>query len=297
MPAAWKNRAISAESGALPNNIGVLFTGGTVMATGWFSLRLWRGAQVWHRDRLDEIGAGRVLAGLVKRITKQITVVTIDGVGEWATSSIGVGRGHDLEILHELRFPHSLGLLYSAFTYYTGFKVNSGEYKVMGLAPYGEPKYVKAIKDQPRMNSAFVAQDGQPARIDREDVNFGIAIDIERKDGSRSLVVPNIKRAQAMDFAQFLKAYNDVVRKARNNTLEIADFEGTIEVGPSTINVADVLEILHARVRGRVVQRLREQARPVAVGSGLEVGGEKGDRARLRHARAAAFARRPAQAC
>src|SRR5438105_15242376 len=86
---------------------------------------------------------------------------------------------------------------------------------------------VKAIKDHPRMNSGFVAQDGQPARIDREDVNLGIAIDVERKDGSRSLVVPNIKRAQTMDFAQFLKAYNDIVRKARNNTLEVADFEGT----------------------------------------------------------------------
>src|SRR5574339_443713 len=74
-------------------------------------------------------------------------IITIDGVGEWATSSIGVGRGHDIELLVEQRFPHSLGLLYSAFTYFTGFKVNSGEYKVMGLAPYGQPKYVKAIKD------------------------------------------------------------------------------------------------------------------------------------------------------
>ena len=71
----------------------------------------------------------------------------MDGVGEWATSSIGVGRGNELEMLHELRFPHSLGLLYSAFTYFAGFRVNSGEYKVMGLAPYGEPKYVKTIKD------------------------------------------------------------------------------------------------------------------------------------------------------
>jgi carbamoyltransferase len=78
---------------------------------------------------------------------EQAAVVTIDGVGEWATSSIGVGRGHELELLRELRFPHSLGLLYSAFTYFTGFRVNSGEYKVMGLAPYGEPKYVKTIKD------------------------------------------------------------------------------------------------------------------------------------------------------
>jgi carbamoyltransferase len=72
-------------------------------------------------------------------------VLTIDGVGEWATASIGVGRGNDIEILDELHWPDSLGLLYSAFTYYTGFKVNSGEYKVMGLAPYGEPKYVDMI--------------------------------------------------------------------------------------------------------------------------------------------------------
>ena len=86
---------------------------------------------------------------------------------------------------------------------------------------------VKAAKEHPRMNSAFAAQDGQPARVDHEDVNLGIAIDIERKDGSRSLLVPNIKRAQTMDFAQFLKAYNDIVRKARSNTLEVSDFEGT----------------------------------------------------------------------
>jgi carbamoyltransferase len=78
----------------------------------------------------------------------QAAILTMDGVGEWATSSIGVGRGHEIELMHELRFPHSLGLLYSAFTYFTGFKVNSGEYKVMGLAPYGEPKYVQTIKDQ-----------------------------------------------------------------------------------------------------------------------------------------------------
>src|SRR5438552_760029 len=86
---------------------------------------------------------------------------------------------------------------------------------------------MKATKDHPRMNSAFVEQDGQPARLDRDDINLGIAIDIERKDGSRSRLVPNVKRAQTMDFAQFLKAYNDVVRKARNSTLEISDFEGT----------------------------------------------------------------------
>src|ERR1044072_2933496 len=75
-------------------------------------------------------------------------VLTRDGVGERATSSYGYGRGNELHLLSELHFPHSLGLLYSAFTYYTGFKVNSGEYKVMGLAPYGEPKYVQKILDE-----------------------------------------------------------------------------------------------------------------------------------------------------
>ena len=78
----------------------------------------------------------------------EAAILTIDGVGEWATASIGVGKGKDLELLEEIHFPHSLGLLYSAFTYYTGFKVNSGEYKVMGLAPYGEPRYVDVILNE-----------------------------------------------------------------------------------------------------------------------------------------------------
>src|SRR2546430_2508312 len=76
----------------------------------------------------------------------EAAVLTMDGVGEWATSSYGVGRGKDLELLAELHYPHSLGMLYSAFTYYTGFKVNSGEYKVMGLAPYGTPRYADRIR-------------------------------------------------------------------------------------------------------------------------------------------------------
>jgi carbamoyltransferase len=78
----------------------------------------------------------------------EAAILTIDGVGEWATASIGIGRGNEVEIVRELRWPDSLGLLYSAFTYYLGFKVNSGEYKVMGLAPYGEPRYVNLILDE-----------------------------------------------------------------------------------------------------------------------------------------------------
>ena len=78
---------------------------------------------------------------------ERAAVLTMDGVGEWTTTSLALGNGRDLKVMREIHFPHSLGLLYSAFTYYTGFKVNSGEYKVMGLAPYGEPKYVSQIKD------------------------------------------------------------------------------------------------------------------------------------------------------
>ena len=78
---------------------------------------------------------------------EKAAILTMDGVGEWTTTSLAHGNGNSLEVLKEIHFPHSLGLLYSAFTYYTGFKVNSGEYKVMGLAPYGEPRYANAIRE------------------------------------------------------------------------------------------------------------------------------------------------------
>lgn len=78
----------------------------------------------------------------------EAAILTVDGVGEWATASLGIGRGNRIELTHDLQFPHSLGLLYSAFTYFCGFRVNSGEYKLMGLAPYGEPRYVDLILDK-----------------------------------------------------------------------------------------------------------------------------------------------------
>lgn len=93
---------------------------------------------------------------------EEAAILTVDGVGEWATSSVGVGRGNGIEMLEELRFPASLGLLYSAFTYQTGFKVNSGEYKVMGLAPYGEPRFVREIREQ----LVEIAEDGS-LRLDQ----------------------------------------------------------------------------------------------------------------------------------
>ena len=79
---------------------------------------------------------------------EEAVVLTLDGVGEWATTTVAIGKGHELDIVKEIHFPHSLGLLYSAFTFYIGFRVNSGEYKVMGLAPYGEPKYKELILEK-----------------------------------------------------------------------------------------------------------------------------------------------------
>jgi carbamoyltransferase len=124
------------------------------------ALPVWLGEKLWMRDgirsELDGYG-GEVLFGehheshaasaFYPSPFEEAAILTVDGVGEWATSSIGVGRGQEIELLHEMRFPHSLGLLYSAFTSFTGFKVNAGEYKLMGLAPYGEPRYVGLMKE------------------------------------------------------------------------------------------------------------------------------------------------------
>jgi carbamoyltransferase len=123
------------------------------------SLPLWLGEKLWMSDAIAKALAykGEVLFGehheshaasaFYPSPFEDAAIVTMDGVGEWATSSVGIGQGHQMTLLREQRFPHSLGLLYSAFTYFAGFRVNSGEYKVMGLAPYGEPKYVSVIKD------------------------------------------------------------------------------------------------------------------------------------------------------
>jgi carbamoyltransferase len=124
------------------------------------AMPLWLREKLWIREEIGkELGfTGKVLftehheshaaSAFFPSPFESAAVLTMDGVGEWATSSYGYGKGNELHLLAELHFPHSLGLLYSAFTYYTGFRVNSGEYKVMGLAPYGEPRYVQQILDE-----------------------------------------------------------------------------------------------------------------------------------------------------
>ena len=129
------------------------------IASFMMAMPLWLKEKLWMPDVIrGELGYdGRILfcnhheahaaSAFYPSPFTEAAVLTLDGVGEWTTASWGIGSGSHLELKREIRFPHSLGLLYSAFTYYTGFKVNSGEYKVMGLAPYGEPKYVGLIYD------------------------------------------------------------------------------------------------------------------------------------------------------
>ena len=102
---------------------------------------------------------------------ERAAVLTLDGVGEWTTPSLSVGKGSELKVLKEIHFPHSLGLLYSAFTYYTGFKVNSGEYKIMGLAPYGEPRFADLIKEK----LISVAEDGS-FKLDMSYFNYATGL-------------------------------------------------------------------------------------------------------------------------
>lgn len=132
----------------------------TVMALPvWIRKKLWIPLDI--EKTLDECGIGapremffpehhesHAASAFYPSPFDRAAILTVDGVGEWATSAIGRGDGNSLEMLQDLRFPHSLGLLYSAFTYFTGFRVNSGEYKLMGLAPYGKPKYADLIRKQ-----------------------------------------------------------------------------------------------------------------------------------------------------
>jgi carbamoyltransferase len=128
----------------------------------WLSEKLWTRQEIAERVGHDgpvlftEHHESHAASAFYPSPFERAAILTVDGVGEWATSSFGVGDGNRIELLAETRFPHSLGLLYSAFTYYLGFKVNSGEYKVMGLAPYGEPRFVRSILSE----VADVREDG-----------------------------------------------------------------------------------------------------------------------------------------
>ena len=141
----------------------------------------------------------------------EAAVLTMDGVGEWTTTSLAIGRGNQLAVHKEIQFPHSLGLLYSAITYYTGFKVNSGEYKVMGLAPYGEPRYADLIKD----NLIDIKEDGS-FHLDMSYFNYctGLTMTNERFDalfgGPRRAAESQLTQRE-MDLAASVQAVTEEV--------------------------------------------------------------------------------------
>jgi len=147
------------------------------------AMPLWIKKKLWIKILIqDEIGfKGKILfpehhashaaSAFYASPFKDAAFLTMDGVGEWATTSYGIGKGNKMEVLADIKFPNSLGLLYSAFTYYTGFRVNSGEYKVMGLAPYGEPKYKNLIYE----NLIDVRDDGS-FRMDMSYFNYNVGL-------------------------------------------------------------------------------------------------------------------------
>ncbi len=128
---------------------------------------------------------------------EEAIVLTIDGVGEWATTTVAVGKGNKLDILKEIHFPHSLGLLYSAFTYYTGFRVNSGEYKVMGLAPYGEPKYKDLILEK----LIDLKEDGS-FRLDQSYFNYATGLTMTNRKFSDLFGEP-VRKPESFQLTQF----------------------------------------------------------------------------------------------
>ena len=174
--------------------------------------RIWGGNDKWvERLLFSEHHLSHAASAFFPSPYEEAAVLTMDGVGEWTTTSLAIGRNNSLEVHKEIHFPHSLGLLYSAFTYYTGFKVNSGEYKVMGLAPYGEPKYVNQIKD----HLIDIKDDGS-FRLDMQYFNYctGLTMTNRRFDelfGAPPRSAESMLSQREMDLAASIQAVTEEV--------------------------------------------------------------------------------------
>jgi carbamoyltransferase len=194
------------------------------------AMPLWISDRLWMSERIGkDLGwDGKVLFGdhheshaasaFYPSPFEEAAILTMDGVGEWATSSIGLGRGNALDMLSELRFPHSVGLLYSAFTYFCGFKVNSGEYKLMGLAPYGEPKYADVIREK----LVHVCEDGS-IRLNMEHFDFATGLrmtggSFERLFGGPAREAESKLTQREMDLARSIQDVTEeiVLKMARH---------------------------------------------------------------------------------
>ena len=164
-------------------------------------------------------------------------ILTVDGVGEWETFTLGKGSGNELEMLKSIRFPHSLGLLYSAFTYYTGFRVNSGEYKVMGLAPYGEAKYVKLIFD----NLVDVKEDGS-FRLNLKYFNYHLGLTMTNGAFDSLFKAPPRRpespiRQLDMDLAASIQAVlEDILEKGVRHAKKVCGGDNLVLAGGVALN-------------------------------------------------------------
>jgi carbamoyltransferase len=176
---------------------------------------------------------------------EEAAVITMDGVGEWATSSIGYGNGKHLEIHQELHFPHSLGLLYSAFTYYTGFRVNSGEYKVMGLAPYGNPTYVETIKKE----LIDIKEDGS-FRLNMDYFNYAAGLTMTSKKFDKLFDGPPRKKEskltqKEMDLAASVQVVTEeIMQKMCKNAMQKFNTKNICLAGGVALNCVGNGEIL-----------------------------------------------------
>ena len=183
----------------------------------WIKKKLW--IKTLIQDELDYHGkilfpehhASHAASAFYASPFKDAAFLTMDGVGEWATTSYGIGKGNKMEILADIRFPHSLGLLYSAFTYYTGFRVNSGEYKVMGLAPYGQAKY----KDLIYKHLIDVKEDGS-FKMDMSYFDYNVGLTMTNKKFSQLFGGP-----PRVPEAALTQKEMDLARSVQEVTVEI----------------------------------------------------------------------------
>jgi len=213
------------------------------------AMPLWIKEKLWMKDLIKkEMGyEGKIIfpehheshagSAFFPSPFNEAAILTMDGVGEWTTSSYGIGKGNSIELMADIKFPHSLGLLYSAFTYYTGFKVNSGEYKVMGLAPYGEPKYKKLIYD----NLIDVKDDGS-FRMNMDYFNYCSGLTMTNKKfnklfGGRPRV-PETKLTQKdMDLARSLQEVTEeIVLKMGNHVFKETGLKNLALAGGVALN-------------------------------------------------------------
>ena len=181
---------------------------------------------------------------------KESIILTLDGVGEWATTTVAIGKDNDLKILKEIHFPHSLGLLYSAFTYYTGFKVNSGEYKVMGLAPYGKPKYKDLIIEK----LIDLKNDGS-FRLNMEYFNYATGLTMTNKKFSDLFGQParnpkeNLLTQFHMDIASSIQAVTeDIVLRITRNIAEEYKVKNLCLAGGVALNCVANGKILKEKI-------------------------------------------------